>query len=442
MAKNYTKTKRPPTISGYCCYFRKQATVLCFILFLPFFAYSAKVYADASLIKVKGVVTDENGVPISEAKLYPQVFFVFNIFEDNLHLADQIKTLAQTDSNGTFSVDCSNRGPGVLFFVAAKKLTKLGVFRSSREDLEKVHTVTLADSAWIKTTFKSKSTTFNTFTIKLLYQETSITGRKSTFDFMAVDYILEDALDSISVNIPCPSGCKLALKIVGDPQQNYSMDIPSLKPGEVFNLGTQLFEPKRKNNKEPPELQINEWVKGKPTTLETLKGKVVLLDFWGLWCGPCIQKFPELVRLHAKYSKDGLVIIGIHDPSRTKQDLIDCNPDRLNMSAIPFRIAIDLPDAPSFNSSSGAIGQGKTINAYGITKFPTTVLIDKSGNIDSYATPDLEDRIQLLLYGKKLSLTQNVSHDILLIRLCLLGLVGIAIFLGIKVVKYTAKQKR
>jgi len=52
------------------------------------------------------------------------------------------------------------------------------------------------------------------------------------------------------------------------------------------------------------------WVNGKPLTDKDLKGKVVLLDFWAVWCGPCIATFPHLRDWHEKYSDKGLVIIG------------------------------------------------------------------------------------------------------------------------------------
>ncbi len=46
-------------------------------------------------------------------------------------------------------------------------------------------------------------------------------------------------------------------------------------------------------------------------TLPNMSGKVVLVDFWASWCGPCKQSFPSLNRLHEKYGPKGLVIIGI-----------------------------------------------------------------------------------------------------------------------------------
>jgi thiol-disulfide isomerase/thioredoxin len=58
-------------------------------------------------------------------------------------------------------------------------------------------------------------------------------------------------------------------------------------------------------------LSVESWVNGEPLTDSDLKGKVVLLDFWAVWCGPCIATFPHLIEWNEKYGDKGLVIIGL-----------------------------------------------------------------------------------------------------------------------------------
>lgn len=58
-------------------------------------------------------------------------------------------------------------------------------------------------------------------------------------------------------------------------------------------------------------LNVETWVNGDPIATDELKGKVVLLDFWAIWCGPCIVTFPHLREWHEKYSDKGLVIVGL-----------------------------------------------------------------------------------------------------------------------------------
>jgi thiol-disulfide isomerase/thioredoxin len=63
-----------------------------------------------------------------------------------------------------------------------------------------------------------------------------------------------------------------------------------------------------------PELKTSEWINSEPLSLEQLRGKVVLLDFWAWDCPECAKTLPSLKDLHARYADEGLVIIGVHTP--------------------------------------------------------------------------------------------------------------------------------
>jgi peroxiredoxin len=158
-------------------------------------------------------------------------------------------------------------------------------------------------------------------------------------------------------------------------------------------------------NKEVPKLAVAEWVKGKPVTLEKLKGKIVLLYFWAAWNKPSLEELQELTRFHRKYARDGLVIIAIHDSSLDKNALIEQSSKTINLSDIDFRLAIDSPAAES--SDTQMKGTGKTIAAYGVTKFPAQVLIGPDGKVQSFGVELPEKRINLLLYGH----TRNLNAE-------------------------------
>ena len=59
---------------------------------------------------------------------------------------------------------------------------------------------------------------------------------------------------------------------------------------------------------------IDAWINGGPLTMEELRGRVVLIDFWTYTCINCIHTFPFLKEMHARYADDGLVIVGVHTP--------------------------------------------------------------------------------------------------------------------------------
>jgi peroxiredoxin len=97
-------------------------------------------------------------------------------------------------------------------------------------------------------------------------------------------------------------------------------------------------------------------------TLSQLKGKVVLLDFWATWCGPCRESIPHLVHLYKTYRENGFEIIGI---SLDKGD-----PQAVRNFAKSMDIPYPIVIAPE-----------NVIRNYKVTKIPTSFLIDKEGRI-------------------------------------------------------------
>lgn len=123
-----------------------------------------------------------------------------------------------------------------------------------------------------------------------------------------------------------------------------------------------------------PEITVARWVEQPPVKLSGLRGRVVLLDFWATWCGPCLRAFPHLVEWHEKYKDRGLVIIGI-----TKfygegggQEL---EPDDELSFVGRFKKTHKLP-----YGTGVADGDDNHIR-YGVTAIPTAVLIDRRGVI-------------------------------------------------------------
>lgn len=83
--------------------------------------------------------------------------------------------------------------------------------------------------------------------------------------------------------------------------------------GAYSEMAKKLVEnPRRARENFAPDFSFTS-SEGEHITLEDLRGKVVLLDFWGTWCPPCVESVPELRNLHKRYSKEGspFVLIGI-----------------------------------------------------------------------------------------------------------------------------------
>lgn len=134
--------------------------------------------------------------------------------------------------------------------------------------------------------------------------------------------------------------------------------------------------------KAPPALIVKDWMNtdGKELKFDELRGKVVVLDFWGVWCGPCIAAMPKLRDLHEKHKADGLVIIGVHT---TRQG--DKMAAFVKEQKLPWPVAVDV--------------EGKTVQAFAVDSFPDYYLIDRSGKlrVADLANGDLERAVQLLL---------------------------------------------
>ncbi|HEV7279670.1 MAG TPA: carboxypeptidase regulatory-like domain-containing protein [Pirellulaceae bacterium] len=134
-------------------------------------------------------------------------------------------------------------------------------------------------------------------------------------------------------------------------------------------------------NPAPEFQQIRTSGGASPVTLAELRGKVVLIDFWGNWCGPCVAAMPNLIDLQNEYRARGVEVVALHDASVDSVEELDeivagLVKDQWNGRELPFPVLLDGADP----AMPGA-GQGVNVAAYGIAAFPTTIVIDRRGNV-------------------------------------------------------------
>lgn len=117
-----------------------------------------------------------------------------------------------------------------------------------------------------------------------------------------------------------------------------------------------------------PELKGNQgWINSEPLTIASLKGKIVLIDFWTYTCINCIRTLPYLESWHEKYHDKGLVIIGVHTPE------FEFEKDYDNVKAAVDQYGIKYAVVQDNNYS--------TWRAFGNNYWPREYLLDKDGNI-------------------------------------------------------------
>lgn len=121
-----------------------------------------------------------------------------------------------------------------------------------------------------------------------------------------------------------------------------------------------------------PEMAVQEWIGQDATTLESLRGKVVLLDFWATWCGPCISTFPRLREWHKKYSRDGFNIVGMTQfyGSADGKELSELQEIEYLRD---FREKYKLPYVFAVSK------RGEDTAKYDVSAYPTTILLDRKG---------------------------------------------------------------
>ena len=154
----------------------------------------------------------------------------------------------------------------------------------------------------------------------------------------------------------------------------YFSDVVINSPATMENMrdkeslaSYELKVPQDKNElevligKPAPDFALESFT-GQKVNLQNMRGKLVLLDFWEVWCGPCVQSMPKIQAMHEKYAGKGLVILGV-------------TIDRENYSSNKLFVQKKQFTFPNL------LGNEQTRSGYKVNAIPEYILIDKEGKV-------------------------------------------------------------
>ncbi len=138
-------------------------------------------------------------------------------------------------------------------------------------------------------------------------------------------------------------------------------------------------------------LKADAWVNGQPVTNEDVKGKVVLLDFWAVWCGPCISTFPHLQEWYEQYKDKGLVIIGAtsyynfvwndekNEMERSTEEVTPENEQAIHEKE--HAMLVKFADQHQLHHVFAVQKDREFSDYYAVSGIPEVVLIDRAGKV-------------------------------------------------------------
>jgi cytochrome c biogenesis protein CcmG/thiol:disulfide interchange protein DsbE len=169
-------------------------------------------------------------------------------------------------------------------------------------------------------------------------------------------------------------------------------------PKRITDLAEQMMQPARWIGKYPPDFTAPTLDGGSFTLSSEVGKKVIVLNFFATWCGPCREETPEMMRFADKHAKDPFLFLGIDASER--RDLVAKFVQDLK---IGYPIALD--------------ASGEVQKKYGIRSFPTTIVIGATGRIlhyDSGAILNADVALEPLLPASFLLISkgQGVSTEV------------------------------
>jgi len=155
-------------------------------------------------------------------------------------------------------------------------------------------------------------------------------------------------------------------------QRSKNRNVKNRKPIQSKKQKNKTNTPKSSDKIKAPDFLLSD-LEGNIFDLSAFSGQVIMLTFWGTWCGPCRREIPDFIRLYDEYNDEGLEIIGVAVQSGT--------PENIKRFSDYYKINYTiLTDIESYESYRAFHDYGR-VTGVGTRAVPTTFLIDRDGYI-------------------------------------------------------------